>query len=368
MCLIWFVTVRGRVWGRRYGLAGLAAVSASAAAAGIAVVTALTFAGDTLAGLNSSLAQLAAAAVRYVILWCFEPVCSGALGAARGAGLVGPKFVWVVSAEPQFAGLRAAVAAGAFDGLLAVVPTRVQSDSFGQELYGSVLSTWARSFPGTYPTAVPVDPFVGYAVDAVRAVQAAAVAAVAGGWAPNTNTTPNVSSADASCFASHAGAALPLKWLRGVLVAGITGNVQFSDGSCERRTASIAIENFRAVPGGSGSRGFEGVASYDAGTVMPPSPVIVWASGSTTPPPDRDVLRGRVLNTITIPTDPFVRAAPDGALSGLILELAGLVEAATGVIFKFRLDPVVTTFSGAVNAVAAGQYVARAAIFVSCMG
>lgn len=218
-------------------------------------------------------------------------------------------------------------------------------------MHHQFLGTWVSEFGASYPATGP-SVYAGYLFDAVRIVQLGAFAAVSHGWAAR-------GASNVSCFADASNRSLPPGRLRGVVALGVTGVLSFDGGaSIDRLGASVDCARYGAATGGGAGGSYVRFATFGAtaGVLAPSAPSVLWPqTHSVTPPADRPVLAGRVLRTGTLLSTPFVSKAPDGSLSGYVIDLARQLEPLLHVTFDFR---VVTnmTYNQLTKAVQEGTY------------
>lgn len=298
-----------------FGSGGAEAVAAAATASGaLDVVVRMGFDGAAgLGGLARAFRAVQAASARYVVVWCVDDVCGGVLAAAQAAGLLTPQYVWVFTAEPDVSAYAPACAAS----IISVIPARGGRGAGGAALRDRFRVAWASLSPSTLPPTASV--YDDYLFDAVRTIQYAAVSAVAGGW------VPAVSPLNVSCYsAARSGTALPVAYMRGVPLSGITGVIEFAARSCERTTSSVDVGMYAKVGG------FVLIATSTGGVQSPPAPAVMWAGGSVKPPFDRDVLKGKVLRALTVLGPPFVFVGAGGVMSGIVPDTMNAIAEVLG--------------------------------------
>ena len=289
--------------------------------------------------------QLVRADTFIFVVWCTAEVCSGVLSRAAAAGLVGPRYAWIITDNPVFDNVGAVV----FDGVISVTPSQIGMSAASAARYTYLLGIWASAFPSTYPASGPTV-FSGYMFDAVRVVQLGAFAAVAHGWRPGT-----LAPANATCFGDFHNRSLPMSWLRGVVALGTTGLISFEAASNGPTSATVDLASFGAS--GNDNYTFSRFASFGTTALQlsPARPSLIWPSGSVRPPSDRSSLAGRVISTATLLSAPFVFVGQDGALTGYTIELARALEPLLGVTFAFHVISN-RTYNEITKLVAAGSY------------
>lgn len=335
-----------------FGTSGMQSFLSAAANAvpPIAVVLAATFSYRTLKGLDTALNATVAANGRYVVLWASQSLVDSVLLRAAALGLMSPQYSWITSAETTVLAGGAVTAQGTFDGLLQVKPANAQN------IPSSPLLTDALVWVSTnYPSAVavgslyPVYSFFAY--DAVFTLGAGFAQQVqAGGALPSTSTT--------SCFSpasSNDTASVLMSRLRGLVFRGVTGVVAYSATSTDREDPVISVASL--VDSTSG-RQSQNVALWQPTLGFSPANFrVTWFGGAAVPPPDRDVLAGRVLRALTVSSPPFVYLPSDTTptYSGFAIDVVSAIGQKLGFTVEYD-EQVNGTYNQLVRAAGERRY------------
>lgn len=355
-----------------YGLGGLSALQQLAPARGLEVAGVLTFAWQaTQASIDAAVASLAAADARIIVVWATDSQTEALLRAARARGLVGPTHAWLLS-TPVLMGDPTDPQGDVFIGLVSVDAAPPRSYGSARLNFTAVLQRWQALEPATFPPDGQIDVYAVYAYDTVLAVATAIREAVRGGWRPRIFS-------NGSCFGLQPPGANEVAIsaaLRLITVEGLTGTISWSAAGADRVLSRVSLQNLVRIPsdaGGAYRRGYveaalwtpstpltpdaPGAASTDArGAFSPIKPLLYWPGGSTSPPPERDVLRGRTLRVVTLHAPPFVfvDSVSPLRLRGVAIEVLNDLSASLGFVINVTVSN--RSYSALVDAVAAGEF------------
>lgn len=149
-----------------FGLEGLSTFQAASAAAGVTVLAANTFPASNCSDVGRALGKTLLSDARYIVLWAFRACTDTVLVSAAKAGLVGPRYVWLLSAETTIAVGGNLSSSGLFDGTLVVqTATAAQAPTGDAVLRTKILQSYAAHYPTLAVETPPVYAF--YAADAV---------------------------------------------------------------------------------------------------------------------------------------------------------------------------------------------------------
>lgn len=369
-----------------FGLGGVQSMSAAAAMRGITITRVYAFetTGDISASIDIALRLARADDARIFVLWSVYGFVAPVMDAAAALGLISPRHAWL-----------ATVPYAEYAGLIGVY-------TFGARPPPYVMDVWKRLYPESYPEeGFPVQYAATCAYDAVVAVAHAALAAVQQGWQPTRRLASNCFGGSPARLNSYPASNSIAYALRNVSINNLTGPLRWpaaagpSDTSLpsgDRLGGQVSIWNRQWLPDGNGgiTLGSTFVAQWVAssfssaatptisfGTLAPSNPIIVWSNGSSvgTPPPDRDVLRGRTIRVLTLLSPPFVllsdadssanatffsSGSPISVVAGgvlyhgLIIDMVAELQRALGfsTIFTVSTD----TYESAVQSIARGEY------------
>ena len=307
---------------------------------------------------------LVTSATRIVIVWLESRYASLVLQTALDANVVGPHFIWLLSARIPFHSFNATFHQNLI-GLLAIEPVTgaMVSADINRTLLDAALNVWEQHEPESFPGPGRVDYYASFAFDAtwslIQSLQRLCSATI------NSSLTCSAFTTSEFCFDrrfEHADALLDVVSTTEFL--GVSGPVRFRADVTDRINGSyFQVQNVQLF---SNTLDFVPILDYsDAGDwTMHNGNVITWPGVSLEVPTGRAILNGVTLRIGIIESPPFVTIlkTTDAAgknsttYTGYILDLIECLRIKLNFTPDIQLAPSNQTYEGLIEAVVTDYY------------
>lgn len=304
-------------------------------------------------------------ATRIVVVWIEPRYASVLVQRALDADVVGPHFIWLVSASIPLDSFNATFYPKLI-GLLAVEPVTgtVVGAPINTTLFDAALNIWQQYEPESFPGSAQVNYYASFAFDAAWSLIQSLRR-----LCPST-----IPSAPACSFVTGSTFCFDRRFEQGSALMdivstteflGISGPVRFSVNGTDRADGSyFQVKNVQLFLN---SLDFVPVLDYsDSGrwTMHKQGNVVIWPGISLNPPTGRAVLEGVRLRIGIIESQPFtivtrtLDASGESIIkyTGYIPDLIELLRSRLKFIPDIQLASFNQTYAGLIRAVASGDY------------